>query len=276
MFWLWFQIQEGQDLCVFAVVEQLTFKTSSEHQTVYLSNKYTTKDFLRDFRHGSTVHGWQEDRTFDIQVQVRFSRFAINSFGFREFFKNEQISNYLLETQFVELLESGFRNRRFQKRTPWCFWGHNSVILVRDEITPMTLYHICKILYQWNLPTWYQYFCGTTFLWPVDGILWKNIEKSKCCEFVGVWPVKMIQQIINRVPGIFSLVQNQIANIYWKHKIRSPQNPKFHKIRNCEYLLETQNHKIRNTKSERVLPLKIRLFSRFKKWLRTNIICCSK
>ena len=70
MFWLWLQIQEGQDLCVFAVVEQLTFKTSSEHQTVYLSNKCTTKDFLRDFRNGWTVHGGQEDHTFDAQLQV--------------------------------------------------------------------------------------------------------------------------------------------------------------------------------------------------------------
>jgi hypothetical protein len=42
----------------------------SEHQTVDLSNKCMTKDFLRDFRHGSTVHGGQEDHTFDIQLPV--------------------------------------------------------------------------------------------------------------------------------------------------------------------------------------------------------------
>ena len=67
---LWLQSQQGQDLCTSAAAEEHIFHTSSEHQTVYLSNKCTTKDFLRDFRHGWTVHGWQEDRTFDIQVQV--------------------------------------------------------------------------------------------------------------------------------------------------------------------------------------------------------------
>ena len=35
----------------------------SEHQTVDLGNKYTTKDFLRNFRHGFTVHEGKEDRT---------------------------------------------------------------------------------------------------------------------------------------------------------------------------------------------------------------------
>jgi hypothetical protein len=46
--------------------EELIFNTSSEHQTVNLSNKCMTKDFLRDFRHGCTMHGGQEDRTFDM------------------------------------------------------------------------------------------------------------------------------------------------------------------------------------------------------------------
>jgi hypothetical protein len=46
--------------------EELIFNTSSEHQTVNLSNKCMTKDFLRDFRHGCTVDGGQEDRTFDM------------------------------------------------------------------------------------------------------------------------------------------------------------------------------------------------------------------
>jgi hypothetical protein len=63
-------LQEGQDLCACAAAEELIFNTSSEHQTVDLSNKCMTKDFLRDFRHGCTVHGGQEDRTFDMQVQV--------------------------------------------------------------------------------------------------------------------------------------------------------------------------------------------------------------
>jgi hypothetical protein len=58
--------QEGQDLCACTAAEELMFKTSSEHQTVNLSNKCMTKDFLRDFRHGFTVHGGQEDRTFDM------------------------------------------------------------------------------------------------------------------------------------------------------------------------------------------------------------------
>ncbi len=62
--------QEDQDLCGCEVVEELIFNTSSEHQTVDLSNKCMTKDFLRDFRHGCTVHGGQEDRTFDMQLPV--------------------------------------------------------------------------------------------------------------------------------------------------------------------------------------------------------------
>ncbi len=52
--------QEGQDLCACAAAEELIFNTSSEHQTVDLSNKCMTKDFLRDFGHGCTVHGGQE------------------------------------------------------------------------------------------------------------------------------------------------------------------------------------------------------------------------
>ena len=62
--------QEGQDLCACAAAEELIFNTSSEHQTVNLSNKCMTKDFLRDFRHGCTVHGGQEDRTFDMHLSV--------------------------------------------------------------------------------------------------------------------------------------------------------------------------------------------------------------
>jgi uncharacterized protein YeaC (DUF1315 family) len=52
--------QEGQDLCACAAAEELIFNTSSQHQTVDLSNQCMTKDFLRDFRHGCTVHGGQE------------------------------------------------------------------------------------------------------------------------------------------------------------------------------------------------------------------------
>ena len=62
--------QEGQDLCACVVAEELIFNTSSEHQTVDLSNKCMTKDFLRDFRHGCTVHGGQEDHTFDMYLSV--------------------------------------------------------------------------------------------------------------------------------------------------------------------------------------------------------------
>ena len=67
---LFLQSQEGQDLCASAAAEKHIFNTSSEHQTVHLSNKCTTKDFLRDFRHGCTVCGGQEDHTFDMQLQV--------------------------------------------------------------------------------------------------------------------------------------------------------------------------------------------------------------
>ena len=45
-------------------VEELIFNTSSEYQTVDLSSTCLTKDFLRDFHHGWTVDGGQEDRTF--------------------------------------------------------------------------------------------------------------------------------------------------------------------------------------------------------------------
>ena len=67
---LYLHSQEGQDLCACAAAEELIFNTSSEHQTVDLSNKCMTKDFLRDFRYSYTVHGGQEDRTFDMQRRV--------------------------------------------------------------------------------------------------------------------------------------------------------------------------------------------------------------
>ncbi len=53
-------IQEDQDLGACAVAVELIFNTSSQHQTVDLSNQCMTKDFLRDLRHGCTVHGGQE------------------------------------------------------------------------------------------------------------------------------------------------------------------------------------------------------------------------
>ena len=64
------QSQEDQDLCASPSAEEHILNTSSEHQTVHLSNKCRTKDFLRDFRHGCTVHGGQEDRTFDMHLSV--------------------------------------------------------------------------------------------------------------------------------------------------------------------------------------------------------------
>ncbi len=41
------QSQEGQDLSAAAAAEQLIFKTSTEKQTVYLTNKDLTKDSER-------------------------------------------------------------------------------------------------------------------------------------------------------------------------------------------------------------------------------------
>ena len=41
------QSQEGQDLCAAAAAEQLIFKTSTEEQTVDLTNKGMTKDSER-------------------------------------------------------------------------------------------------------------------------------------------------------------------------------------------------------------------------------------
>jgi hypothetical protein len=49
------QSQGDQDLCATTPAEWLIFNTSSEHQTVDLSNKCVTKDFLRDFHHGWSV-----------------------------------------------------------------------------------------------------------------------------------------------------------------------------------------------------------------------------
>ena len=46
------QTQEGHYLCVSVVAEQPILKTSSEHRTVDLTNKWMTKDFLSGFRHG--------------------------------------------------------------------------------------------------------------------------------------------------------------------------------------------------------------------------------
>ena len=66
---MWLPSQEGQDLCASAAAEEHIFNTSSEHHTVHLSNKCTTKDFLRDF-HGCTVLGGPEDRTYDVKLQV--------------------------------------------------------------------------------------------------------------------------------------------------------------------------------------------------------------
>ena len=43
------------------------------HVVIDIRNKYAqgmTKDFLRDFRLGCTVHGGQEDRTFDMWLPV--------------------------------------------------------------------------------------------------------------------------------------------------------------------------------------------------------------
>ena len=66
---MWLPSQEGQDLCASAAAEEHIFNTSSEHHTVHLSNKCTTKDFSRDF-HGCTLHGGPEDRTYDVKLQV--------------------------------------------------------------------------------------------------------------------------------------------------------------------------------------------------------------
>ncbi len=60
---MWTQTQEGQDLCVSAVEEELILKTSSEHWTVDFANKCMTKDLLHVFRHGFTMDGEQRDRS---------------------------------------------------------------------------------------------------------------------------------------------------------------------------------------------------------------------
>jgi hypothetical protein len=45
-------------------VEELIFNTSSEHQTVDLSNKCMTKDFLRDFRHNDVAQRKHKGTSF--------------------------------------------------------------------------------------------------------------------------------------------------------------------------------------------------------------------
>jgi hypothetical protein len=63
------QSQRGQDLSATAAAEQLIFKTSTEKQTVYLTNKDLTKD---SERFSSWLHrpGEQRDRSVDMQLQV--------------------------------------------------------------------------------------------------------------------------------------------------------------------------------------------------------------
>ena len=63
------QSQEGQDLCATAAAEHLMFNTSTEEQTVDLTNKGMTKH-SRDFRHGFTVPAEQPDRSFDMKLRV--------------------------------------------------------------------------------------------------------------------------------------------------------------------------------------------------------------
>ncbi len=58
--------------------------------------------------------------------------------------------------------------------------------LVRNEITSLTLYHICKVLYQRTFPTWYKCFCGTLSAFHSVASSSKVLENSKRCEFVGV------------------------------------------------------------------------------------------
>jgi hypothetical protein len=96
-------------------------------------------------------------------------------------------------------------------------WGCNSAILVRNEITSLSLYHIWKILYQRNLPKW----CSPFYDTPADGLFSKNIEIPKRCVFVGVCRAKIQCNRISRVAGIANLVQTQMENIYWKHVLRN-------------------------------------------------------
>ena len=64
--------QEGQDLCSCVTVEELIFNTSSEHQTVDLSNKCMTKDFWRDFRHGTQC--MEDKRTTPLTFNYQWIR----------------------------------------------------------------------------------------------------------------------------------------------------------------------------------------------------------
>ena len=60
---------------------------------------------------------------------------------------------------------------------PWCCWGRNSAILVRNEITSMALYHIWKILYQQEfanmVQTFVWYFWLLSHQWPPLQKHWK-------------------------------------------------------------------------------------------------------
>ena len=69
---LWFQTQESQDLCGAATTKQPMFKTSSEHRTVDLTNKFMTKDFLSGFRHG--LKCIENKRTVRLTYSCKYTR----------------------------------------------------------------------------------------------------------------------------------------------------------------------------------------------------------
>jgi hypothetical protein len=104
---------------------------------------------------------------------------------------------------------------------PWRSLGRNSAILVRNEITSLVLYNICKVLYQRTFPKWCSPFYGT----PGDGLFPKNREKSKRCVFVGV---------SNRKLCCIRLLELQ----------RSFQKFSFVPVQKQNELLETQNCKV--------------------------------
>ncbi len=194
------QSPEYQELSVDAVTVPLITLKSSETQNVDLTDKVRANHYLRHFECRSALHGNQlfwdvlqspvrtyvflrhECRGLESAPNITWSSKDRRHFLRRSPSRNARLSHENVVLQLAVDRTSrhdGFLN--FWKGS-WRSLGHNSAILVRHEITSLTLYHICKVLYPRTFPKWCSPFYGTTG----DGLFLKNMEKSKRCVFVGV------------------------------------------------------------------------------------------
>ena len=178
------QSPECQELSVSVSVTPFITLKGSETQNVDLGNKVGGNHYLRHTDHRPELHWHEQDRIFQMDVRTRNPKVKHNEFERQPTFWE------VLEVQwrpqwgrilFVRYECSGLEsvpNITYSSKNPredtFSVDHHrrNSPILVHNEITSMTLYHIWKILYQRSFATWYKYFCGTTFFWLTNGI-WK-------------------------------------------------------------------------------------------------------